>query len=46
MLPIPGPQLKPGRPRLPDRQVLYGILVVLHTGNQWRGLPMMRPVMS
>jgi transposase len=28
-----------GRKRLPDRQVLYGILFVLHTGIQWEFLP-------
>jgi transposase len=29
----------PGRIRLPDRQVLCGILFVLHTGIQWEFLP-------
>jgi transposase len=29
----------PGRSRLPDRQVLCGILFVLHTGIQWEFLP-------
>ncbi|MFI2078114.1 IS5 family transposase [Streptomyces triculaminicus] len=29
----------PGRRRLPDRQVLCGILYVLHTGIQWEYLP-------
>jgi transposase len=29
----------PGRRRLPDRQVLCGILFVLHTGIQWEFLP-------
>ena len=29
----------PGRKRLPDRQVLCGILFVLHTGIQWEFLP-------
>ena len=28
----------PGRKRLPDRQVLCGILFVLHTGIQWKSL--------
>jgi transposase len=28
-----------GRKRLPDRQVLSGILFVLHTGIQWEFLP-------
>ncbi|MFI9065675.1 IS5 family transposase [Streptomyces sp. NPDC053429] len=39
LLPIPGPKLKPGRPRVPDRQALCGILFVLHTGIQWEYLP-------
>jgi transposase len=29
----------PGRKRIPDRQVLCGILFVLHTGIQWEFLP-------
>ncbi|GHG50435.1 hypothetical protein GCM10018779_10540 [Streptomyces griseocarneus] len=29
----------PGRKRLPDREVLCGILYVLHTGIQWEYLP-------
>lgn len=29
----------PGRKPLPDRQVLCGILFVLHTGIQWEYLP-------
>lgn len=29
----------PGRKSLPDRQVLRGILFVLHTGIQWEYLP-------
>src|SRR4051812_16799353 len=29
----------PGRKRIPDRQVLSGILFVLHTGIQWEFLP-------
>jgi transposase len=29
----------PGRRRLPDRQVLQGVLFVLHTGIQWEFLP-------
>lgn len=35
------PRLKqvPGRPRVPDRQALCGILFVLHTGIQWEYLP-------
>lgn len=39
LLPIHGPKLKPGRPRVPDRQALCGILFVLHTGIQWEYLP-------
>ena len=29
----------PGRKALPDREVLCGILYVLHTGIQWEYLP-------
>lgn len=29
----------PGRKPVPDRQVLCGILFVLHTGIQWEHLP-------
>lgn len=39
LLSVPGPKLKPGRPRVPDRQALCGILFVLHTGIQWEYLP-------
>ncbi len=39
LLPVPGLKLKPGRPRVPDRQALCGILFVLHTGIQWEYLP-------
>jgi transposase len=39
LLPQPGPKLKEGRPRVPDRQALCGILFVLHTGIQWEYLP-------
>ncbi|WP_282797578.1 IS5 family transposase [Streptomyces sp. CC224B] len=39
LLPEPGPKLVAGRPRVPDRQVLCGILFVLHTGIQWEYLP-------
>ncbi len=35
LLPEPGPKLVAGRPRVPDRQALCGILFVLHTGIQW-----------
>lgn len=37
--PEPGPKLVAGRPRVPDRQALYAILFVLHTGIQWEYLP-------
>ena len=30
----------PGRKRLPDRQAMQGILVVLYTGIAWRHLPL------
>ena len=39
---LPQPVRKPrypGRKRIPDRQVLSGILFVLHTGIQWEFLP-------
>ncbi|MFI1400526.1 IS5 family transposase [Streptomyces sp. NPDC020681] len=39
LLPEPGPKLVEGRPRIPDRQALSGILFVLHTGIQWEYLP-------
>ncbi|WP_446677940.1 IS5 family transposase [Streptomyces noursei] len=39
LLPKPGPKLVEGRPRVPDRQALCGILFVLHTGIQWEFLP-------
>jgi transposase len=39
LLPEPGPKLVEGRPRVPDRQALWGILFVLHTGIQWQYLP-------
>ncbi|WP_425424017.1 IS5 family transposase [Streptomyces ochraceiscleroticus] len=38
-LPEPGPKLVAGRPRVPDRRALCGILFVLHTGIQWEYLP-------
>jgi transposase len=37
--PVPRDPRRPGRPRVPDRQVLGGILFVLHTGIQWEFLP-------
>ncbi|WP_405965672.1 IS5 family transposase [Streptomyces sp. NBC_00723] len=39
LLPVPAPKLAEGRPRVPDRQALCGILFVLHTGIQWEYLP-------
>ncbi|MFI5852542.1 IS5 family transposase [Streptomyces parvulus] len=39
LLPKPGPKKAEGRPRVPDRQALSGILFVLHTGIQWEYLP-------
>jgi transposase len=39
LLPEAGPKLVAGRPRVPDRQALCGILFVLHTGIQWEYLP-------
>ncbi|MGW5634998.1 transposase [Streptomyces sp. NPDC003832] len=35
----PPPKQVEGRPRVPDRQALYQILFVLHTGIQWECLP-------
>jgi transposase len=34
LLPKPSPTKTMGRPRVPDRQALCGILFVLHTGIQ------------
>nr|WP_228126103.1 IS5 family transposase [Streptomyces sp. SYP-A7193] len=39
LLPEPGPKKVEGRPRVPDRQALCGVLFVLHTGIQWEYLP-------
>lgn len=39
LLPVTAPKLVAGRPRVPDRQTLCGILFVLHTGIQWEYLP-------
>ncbi|ONI83973.1 IS5 family transposase [Saccharothrix sp. ALI-22-I] len=36
---VPRRTRNPGRKRVPDRQVLCGILFVLHTGIQWEFLP-------
>ncbi|WP_189716187.1 transposase, partial [Streptomyces phaeofaciens] len=39
LLPEPPPKRVEGRPRVPDRQALCGILFVLRTGIQWEYLP-------
>ncbi|MFD5898443.1 IS5 family transposase [Streptomyces sp. NPDC060366] len=39
LLPVLGPKLVAGRPRVADRDALCGILFVLHTGIQWEYLP-------
>jgi transposase len=39
LLPSEPPKPKGGRPRVPDRQVLTGILFVLKTGIPWEDLP-------
>ncbi|TKS96367.1 IS5 family transposase [Streptomyces lasalocidi] len=39
LLPEPPPKQVEGRPRVPDRQALCGILFVLHSGIQWEYLP-------
>ncbi|WP_432715572.1 IS5 family transposase [Streptomyces lavendulae] len=39
LLPESAPKRVEGRPRVPDRQALSGILFVLHTGIQWEYLP-------
>nr|WP_229878049.1 IS5 family transposase [Streptomyces humidus] len=39
LLPEPPPKQVEGRPRVPGRQALCGILFVLHTGIQWECLP-------
>jgi len=39
LLPAPKPKKKSGRPRVPDRAALTGILFVLHTGIPWEYLP-------
>ena len=39
LLPKPGPKKKEGRPRIPDRACLTGIVFVLKTGIQWEYLP-------
>ncbi len=38
-LPVHLPSARGGRPRIPDRAALTGILFVLKTGSQWEDLP-------
>lgn len=38
LLPKPGPKKKPGRPGVPNRVVLDGILYVLRMGCQWKAV--------
>ena len=39
LLPKPGPKKQDGRPRIPDRACLTGIVFVLKTGIPWEYLP-------
>ena len=39
LLPLARPKPKGGRPRVPDRAALAGILFVLRTGMQWHEVP-------
>src|SRR4051794_27511343 len=39
LLPRRPPRPKGGRPRVPDRSALAGIIFVLRTGIQWRDVP-------
>ena len=40
LLPASMPRPRGGRPRIPDRAALTGILFVLRTGIQWEMLPL------
>jgi transposase len=39
LLPPPPSHARGGRPRIPDRAVLTGIVFLLRTGTQWEWLP-------
>jgi len=39
LLPAPAPRPKGGRPRVPDRQCLTGIIFILKSGSPWEYLP-------
>ena len=39
LMPLPRPKPKGGRPAVPDRNCLLGILFVLKTGTPWEYLP-------
>src|SRR3982751_3829978 len=39
LLPGPGRKIKDGRPRVPDRACLAGIIYLLESGAPWRLLP-------
>jgi len=39
LIPAQAPKLKPGRPRMDDRQAMTAIFYVLRTGCQWNAIP-------